>query len=129
MGKIGILIGVLILAGCQANKRQALEDSVNQYVLALQRGDKEALASFVEPQMQQPFQKAMDRFDRFHFSNVEIKSIYPDEKLTNALVLIDLEYFIQDQASLNTSKRQFKWAYNDAHKIWLMNESSPFGRR
>ncbi|MDB5038382.1 MAG: hypothetical protein JWQ35_1910 [Bacteriovoracaceae bacterium] len=126
MNRFLIIFVSLSLYSC-AGRREALQNSVENYVKALRRGDADVALSYVNPGQRINFEKQLAELDqRVMISQVEIKSINPDETMDNAVVTLLLEYFNQSSASVNISKTSFLWKYNTEAKAWLLDSSTPF---
>jgi hypothetical protein len=130
MGKIQILfVFILALQGCSVDKRSQLEDSIDNYVKALRRGDEAGALALVHPEKQTDYYANMQKIGDFYVSNAEVRSVFPDEKMESAIATIVLEYFPQSGSSVITQKRKFLWKYEAKAKIWLLDEAGPFGTR
>ena len=131
MKKCVLLLNLFLMIGalssCSVSRKAQLEKTVNNYVLALRLGDENALISYIEPSKQPVFAKKARQLEGFHISNAQIKTIFPDEEVKGAYVTVLLEYFANSGTTLMTSRRSFKWKYDEKHKAWLLDESSPVG--
>jgi len=125
--RFGIVFLVsLSLYGC-ADRRAALQNSVENYVKALRRGEPEMAVSFVKPEKRIEFAKTLEHLDTdLMVSEVELKNITPDEKLENAVVTVLMEYFDQYSSSVTTKKTSSLWKYDEKSKAWLIDSSSAF---
>jgi len=126
-----LLLAIVFFAfGCiSLTKKAQLEEMTKMYARALQGGDQSELLNFVHPESQQQFMKNALALKGLQFSGVEVKKIFPDEKLNSAIVLMNLEYYSLEDPSLLASVRQFNWAYDQQAKLWLLKDPSPFGSR
>ncbi len=115
------------LAACSVSRKESLESSVENYTKALRRGDEAVLMSYVEPSKQDEFLRNTLKLANTELSHIEVKSIYPDEKLDKALVTVFMEYFDTSSANLSSTRRIFAWKYDPKLKAWFVDETNPFG--
>jgi len=121
---------MMILTGCASSAKKAgLEEATKGFARALRDGDESILLAFVHPEQRNVFAKNSAPLKDLHFSDVEVKKIFPDDKFETALVLINMEFYSQESASLMSSVRQFNWEYDGKAKAWLLKESTPFGSK
>lgn len=116
------------LAGCASEaKKTQLENTIKAYSRALRDADGSGLLAFVHPEQQKDFAKNSRGLKGLMFSDVEIKKIYPDEKMESALVTLSMEYYSQDGSQVFSAMRQYSWAYDQKLKAWFTKEATPFG--
>jgi hypothetical protein len=125
MNRFALLIFTLLLASC-ANRSTALQESVENYAKAIRRGDPEIALSLVAPEKRDELAHAFERIDRdLMVSQVEIKSVVPDEKMENAAVTFMMEYFDQSNSNLVVMKAASLWKYDEEKKGWFLHSTTP----
>jgi hypothetical protein len=113
------------MVGC-ANRSAALQESVENYVKALRRADPQVALSYVTPEKRPEFAKTFERIDQdLMMSNVEIKSVLPDEKMENAVVVFMMEFFDQNSANLVLQRTSSLWKFHEEAKTWLLESATP----
>ncbi len=114
--------------GCASMNRKAkLEEAVTGYARALQDGDPYGLLGFVGTKSQEDFIKNSKSLKALHFSNVEVKKVYPNEKLNSAQVVIQMEFFNQLESSLMSTQRRFAWTFDEKKGHWFLDQPMPLG--
>lgn len=110
-------------------KRTKLEEMTQMYARALKGGEEGDLIAFVHPSAQRSFLKNSAMLKDLQFSDVEVRKIFPDEKMSSAIVLMNLEYYSIEDSRLMAAVRQYNWVYEPSAKVWLLKDSSPFGSK
>ncbi len=128
MGKTLLALAAMaVLLGCQAGRRADLESSVESYVRAISRKDTRMAMAYVSPQYQVGYQKNLHLLEGVRFSHIEVQTIFPDEKVENAVASVFVEFFSDTGSEIRTARRNFRWAYEPKIKTWVLAETNPLG--
>lgn len=125
-----ICLGALFLGmiSCSVNRRETLQTTVDDYTKAIRRGDDDGILSFVRTDRANDFYKGVHQLNEIQISSFEAKTIYPDEKLSTALVTVLLEYYSNNAQSLVQSRRYLTFNFDEKAKAWFLDEASPLGK-
>lgn len=114
--------------GCEATRQAKLQESVDAFYTALRREDNARAIAYVDPESKTKFFENLESIHGLQISNLQVDTVFPDEKLDSALVTVNLEYFTPGSSELRSSKRYYSWAYKSEADAWCVEEDHPFGR-
>ena len=123
---LGTLVMVFGLVGCSAHKKEALNESVDRYLVALRRADFEYAAVWVPEKNRQEFLKNSLRFKDYTISNVELERM-DTSKETEAEMIFLIEVYSINESEVKTFRRKILWNYDASRRSWEAMAKGPLG--
>lgn len=116
-----------LLAGCYAERRQALERSVENFSRALKVGDLRAATSYVKPENREAFISKIQKIKNYEVSHCAVDSIIESHDENSATATLMMEIFALSSSEIQNIRPALKWSYNEKMRVWLIeSETLPF---
>jgi hypothetical protein len=120
------ILSVFALAGCSARRQEALNFSIDKYLLAIRRGNFEVASQWIQAKDRQEFLKNSEFLSSYTISHVQLEKMdTPSENQAEMSFLVEL--FSADESEVKTLHRKISWSYDPKLKTWWAMTRGPIG--
>ncbi len=120
------ILSVFAFIGCSARRQEALNFSIDKYLLAIRRGNFEVASQWIQAKDRQEFLKNSELLSSYTISHVQLEKMdTPSENQAEISFLVEL--FSADESEVKTLHRKISWSYDSNLKTWWAMTRGPIG--